>query len=443
MTHPSQQENAIITEALRNALQERYHQVLSEDYDLEATKIAVITPPGQPHHLEDIRFNTSELALDNYRNDGYEVTIVSPPEFCENLWRYDNIEQAMTYNQWCKLSEFIQPVLPSLFLDNPSMLAGFDIDDGHGSTHNPPDLPPILAQKRMDTVIKPMNRPETLQAKLELTEILMANLYGEPVNENIFSEASLTGPTWAKTMKQIQDTGDLAEYDRETRNEIDAQQFTIDQQEAADPNGNGYANPGEYARMLVLNQELQESHHLNDCFWHRAERQAKRLGEYTANQERNQAHHHLEEPTHAHAHREGDRITLSGQAAKHWNTLKTQFHELRSGSLVTTQSDLNNTLAALGITVTNHYRRGASPEIGDQQAKSIIKAIDTLHANATTLDAADAMSQLNSLIDTDPRAPVRDEQKDAPHSHQQLKEEQSLLDDWLDIDDDDSERPGM
>ena len=441
MSHPSQQENIIITEALRDALRQSSQSLSVEDY------IAVITRPGQPHHLEDVRFNTSDLALDNYRNKGYEVKMASLPEFCENLWRYDNIEQAMTYSQWCKVSEFIQPVLPNLFLDNPSLLAGFDIDDEHGPTHNPPDLPPILAQKRMETVIKPMNRPETLQAKLELTEIMMASLYGEPVNEHIFSKASLTGPIWADTMKQNEDIGGLAEYDRETRNEINAQQFTIDQQEAADPNGNGYANPGEYARMLVLKQELRESHHLNDNYWHRAERQAKRLGEDTINPEQAQARHHLDRDTDTLHNHQGDRITLTGHAAEYWDTLKTQFHELRSGSLVTTQADLKKTLVNLGVALLRHSPgdspTGATPGISDQQAHNISSAMDTLYANATTLDAADAMSRLNSLIDTGPAASMQNGQTNPPKTRQQAKEDQNLLDDWLDTDDDDTERPGL
>lgn len=217
----------------------------------ENQRVLVVRDARGPRLIEAIILDPEPWQIEEYAGrTGLVSSQMSLSTFASTLWQYPNLHEAMTYATWTRLAEYLQPRLPDLYLDNPTL-------SGLEST-NPVDLPPIIARNRL-ALLDSFAKPENLQAKIELTEIAMASLYGEPVNEDVFSSASLACANW-HTISDHAGIGDLMEAGQTMTGEINSYRKTFahltEKGEAIDP--------GDRFELARLEQECSEIGHLVD-----------------------------------------------------------------------------------------------------------------------------------------------------------------------------------
>lgn len=203
---------SIIQEALQETLDEA---------DTGGHPVLVVSNGHHPDLIEAVIIDPAPWQEQRYRNEGGLVcSRMALSEFAATLWQYPNLHESMGYGTWTKLAEFVQPHMSEVFLDDPTA-------SGLEAT-TPTDLPPVIAQNRL-ALLDTFAKPENLQAKIELTEVIMANLNGEPVNRSIFSEASLSKPDW-HTLTANRDIGEFVEASQTLANKIEQTTLNLNAQ---------------------------------------------------------------------------------------------------------------------------------------------------------------------------------------------------------------------
>lgn len=226
-------------------------------------RVLIAHQPGQPELPETILIDPQQWQIDQYQTKASPLALelMNLPDFVSKMWQYPNLQEAMTYSHWVLLSEAVRPHLDDLSMSNPNL-------SGLEST-NPSDLPPIIAQNRL-ALLSAFPKPENLQAQLELTEIVMANLYGEPVNTAVFSEQSLSNSLWREMANQ-ELIGDLMSSGAELTRDI----HTLKARFARETASGHTVSDEDRFELARIEQDASEMEHVIDMAELRLERSAR------------------------------------------------------------------------------------------------------------------------------------------------------------------------
>lgn len=174
--------------------------------------ILVSVKDDHPESLHSVIVDPHKWQIKHERDEpGTQTSIQNLSSFVSKLWQYQGAEKAMTYKDWSQVSDLLKSAMKGIVLEIPN--------NRELEARNPLDLPPIVAQERLK-LLALTPHPDHLQAKLELTEIVIANLYGEPINTSLFSEQSLAeSASWRHDLN-TSDVGDYMEEGQEIEREI-------------------------------------------------------------------------------------------------------------------------------------------------------------------------------------------------------------------------------
>ena len=164
--------------------------------------VLLVARAESPDLLETVMVNPDEHQVANFATDDTRVTQTMPlADFAASFWRYPNAHNAMSYNSWQQFLEIVTPHLSKLEQQGriPASL----------SSNLPADLPPKVAQERM-ALLDAFASPENLKVKIQLADICMASLYGEPVKDSLFKGKDKQ-PGWHERLS-YHDLGTLYEY---------------------------------------------------------------------------------------------------------------------------------------------------------------------------------------------------------------------------------------
>jgi len=155
--------------------------------------VVMVADKGTPDTLDTVLISPDEWQIDSFRkNKDNLIETTTLADFAARFWEIPNAHSAMTYNSWLQFIELAGPEIkeyPELFDETmPNCLA----------SNLPPDLPPRVAHQRM-ALLDAFPTPENLRTKIQLADIDMASLYGEPVNEHLFAPEQMV-PTWQTRM---------------------------------------------------------------------------------------------------------------------------------------------------------------------------------------------------------------------------------------------------
>lgn len=209
-------------------------------------EMMVVTERGAPNKIiTAIVTPNDEQVQSQSEVPDHEVKMTSVSKFASTLWSAESLATAMTYNDWMKVSTVLKDAMPGV--------VNTETGASPLETRNPTDLPPIIAQQRL-ALLDSQGGPEHLQAKMELTEIAISGLYGEPINESIFSPDSLSETaSWRYAVEQT-DTGDLMEAGQDAEAEI----------RYIDSEIHGYSQQGLHTPPVILDERARLVQNTNE-----------------------------------------------------------------------------------------------------------------------------------------------------------------------------------
>lgn len=209
--------------------------------------VMLVGTESEPNKIDTIVFNPDDWKFDKLRNrPGAIIQTMELAEFASRYWEMPDAHRAMSYNTWEQFIEFVGPVLeqnPDQFEGHLPMALGNNL---------PSDLPPRVAQQRMELLDAYPTR-ENLKTKVQLSDIEMASLYGEPVHEHIFAPEQLV-PTWHDRLNSYaDDMGSLYEKADMILDGVRDMSEAIKTKTA-----NGEQIPNELKYALAISQQTQD-----------------------------------------------------------------------------------------------------------------------------------------------------------------------------------------
>lgn len=172
----------------------------------EAVPLYAIYEDGNSFKITEI--TAKESAADEAKARGCTVA-PTDTEFAAILLHFDpDLQRKMNYDTWNVVAGGMQLAYDN-YMNEDEAPGKAQMDEAFFAV-TPIDLPPSIALARLDR-LKEHSSPANLLAQREATEIILADRYGKPVDQNKFTEASLKSLQWEQSLMDAE-LGDFHEH---------------------------------------------------------------------------------------------------------------------------------------------------------------------------------------------------------------------------------------